>query len=539
MSRQIPLLLALLAVLGLPIFLRPKGLDLGAGAGRTVVIISPHNESIRSELGRAFEAWYQARRGQQVHVDWRTPGGTSEIARYVDSEYVGAFEHYWKDTLHRPWSSAVEASFASRKVTLNADPAQDSVEQQARRAFLDSAVSCKLDLFFGGGAFDFQQASGKGQLVDCGFLKAHPEMFGDGPGQIPKIVGGEAYWDPQGRWIGTAISAFGICYNTDVLKRRGLPSPVTWSDLGSPGYAHGIALANPTQSGSMTKALEMLIQQQMQERVTKARALGDVSPDLEKKAVAEGWSDAMRLLMRIGANARYFTDSSGKISLDVAAGEAAAGMVIDFYGRFESEAVREPDGYSRLQYVDAEGGTSYGVDPIGLFRGAPNADVARDFIDFVMSPEGQKLWNWKVGVAGGPRKYALRRLPVLPALYAPEFRDLRTDPDVNPYELAKKFTYHDAWTGPLFRQIAFVFRVMCIDPHEELQSAWDALSKAQFPVEAMNVFQDVSVVDYAVATGRMRDALGGDKIREVQLAKELADHFRAQYARARELAGGS
>jgi hypothetical protein len=55
----------------------------------------------------------------------------------------------------------------------------------------------------------------------------------------------------------------------------------------------------------------------------------------------------------------------------------------------------------------------------------------------------------------------------------------------------------------------------------------------------MSVFQDVSAVDYAVVTGRMRDALSGDKIREVQLAKELADHFRAQYARAQALAGGS
>ena len=60
----------------------------------------------------------------------------------------------------------------------------------------------------------------------------------------------------------------------------------------------------------------------------------------------------MQLLMKIGANARYFTDASTKIALDVEAGEAAAGMTIDFYGRFQSEAVRKPDGSSRLQYVE-------------------------------------------------------------------------------------------------------------------------------------------------------------------------------------------
>jgi len=150
----------------------------------------------------------------------------------------------------------------------------------------------------------------------------------------------------------------------------------------------------------------------------------------------------------------------------------------------------------------------------------------------VMSPEGQKLWNWKAGAPGGPRHRALRRLPILPALYAPEFQPLRTDPDVNPYELARTFIYHEQWTSPLFRQIAFVFRVMCIDPQDELDDAWAALQTAHFPADAMKTFEDVSAVDYAAATGRLRDALAGDKIREVQIARELSDHFREQYARA-------
>jgi len=153
-----------------------------------------------------------------------------------------------------------------------------------------------------------------------------------------------------------------------------------------------------------------------------------------------------------------------------------------------------------------------------------------------MSPEGQKLWNWKIGAPGGPRHFALRRLPVLPALYAAEYRPLRSDPDVNPYELARTFAYHDQWTTPLFRQIAFIFRVMCIDSHEELQEAWSTLQAAQFPTEAMQTFEDVRVIDYAAANGRIREALIGDKIHEVQLAKELADHFRAQYARAAVMA---
>ena len=521
-SKNLAVILILLAVLLGPIALRPRR-DAAPRAGeRALVLITPHNEAIRAEFGRAFSAHWLAKTGTRVHMDFRTPGGTSEIGRYVAGEYVGAFQNYWTRTLGKTWSATVERNFANAKA-----PADDPLAQEARKVFLASDVSCKMDLFFGGGAIDFQSQAAAGYLVDSGFVAAHPEIFNDA--NIPQTLSGERFYDPQGLWIGNVVSSFGIVYNTDSLARLGIAQPPTrWDDLGDPAYFHEIALANPTQSSSVNKSFEMLIQQQM---------LGEVARGgPEAEAVRAGWAKAMRLLMRIGANARYFTNASTKISIDVGAGEAAAGMTIDFYGRFQSEAVRKPDGSSHVQYVNAVGGTSVGVDPIGLFRGAPNADVAKEFIAFVMSPEGQRLWNWKVGEPGGPQRYALRRLPILPKLYASEFKPLRSDPEVNPYELAKTFTYHEKWSAPLFRSIAFIFRVMCIDTHDELVEAWSALIAAGFPPEAAAVFADVSAVDYEAAGGRVREALGPKKIREVQLAKELADGFRAQYRRAAELA---
>ena len=527
------LFVALLAVLIGPIALRPKR-DAAPRAGeRALVLVTPHNEAIRAEFGRAFTAHYLAKTGRRVHMDFRTPGGTSEIGRYVAGEYVGAFQNYWTRTLGKPWSATVERNFASAKA-----PADDPLAQEARKAFLASEVSCKMDLFFGGGAFDFQSQAAAGYLVDCGFVAAHPEVFNDA--NVPQTLSGEPFYDPKGRWIGSVVSSFGIVYNTDSLARLGIAQPpARWDDLGEPAYFHEIALANPTQSSSVNKSFEMLIQQQMQAEVEGRKSKvegGALSPDAEMQAVAAGWTRAMRLLMRIGANARYFTNASTKISIDVGAGEAAAGMTIDFYGRFQSEAVRKADGSSHVQYVNAAGGTSVGVDPIGLFRGAPNSDVAKEFIAFVLSPEGQKLWNWKVGEPGGPQRYALRRLPILPQLFAPEFKPRRSDPEVNPYELAKTFTYHEKWSASLFRSIAFIFRVMCIDTHDELVESWRSLIAAGFPPEASATFANVSAVDYEAAGGRIREALGPKKIREVQLAKELADGFRAQYRQAAELA---
>jgi ABC-type Fe3+ transport system substrate-binding protein len=531
MGKNLLLAAALLIVLVGPVFFRPEQ-DARPRAGeRTLTVITPHNESIRYEFGQAFAAWHEARSGQRVRVDFRTPGGTSEIARFIDGEFLSAFQNHWENTLRRPWTENVKRGFSDPKLTPDAAPGDDTPEMQARRAFLESNVGCKLDVFFGGGAYDFQQASAKGQLVDSGFIAAHPELFGEGEGQIPVKLSGEPFYDPKGRWIGNVVSAFGIVYNSDVLEKLGITEPPRrWSDLADPRYFRHIALANPTQSSSINRAFEMVIQQQIAQEIA-----GRQTSDADPAAVAAGWERAMRLLQRIGANARYFTDSSTKPSLDVGAGDCAAGMTIDFYARFQAEALAHR-GTPYLHYVDAEGGTSIGVDPIGMFRGAPDAVLAREFIAFVMSVEGQKLWNWKAGTPGGPRRYALRRLPVLPLLYAEEFKPLRSDPAVQPYEMARGFTYRDAWTSKLFRAQAFIVRVMCIDPHEELTEAWRALIAAGFPPEAAAEFDRVSHVSYSAAIERIQPVLGPNKIGEVRLAKELADIFREQYRRAADLA---
>ena len=195
----------------------------------------------------------------------------------------------------------------------------------------------------------------------------------------------------------------------------------------------------------------------------------------------EGWAEAMRLFRRLGANARYFTDQSTKIPLDVASGDAAAGMCIDYYGRFQAEAAAAAGRPGRVGFVTARGETSINPDPIALLRGAPHRELAIAFIEFVLSDEGQKLWGFRRGVPGGPERYALRRLPIVPHLYDHAFDAHRADPEENPYEEARDFVYHRAWTGPLYGALAFVVRVMCVDPEEELQQAYGALAKAGFP----------------------------------------------------------
>jgi spermidine/putrescine-binding protein len=217
-------------------------------------------------------------------------------------------------------------------------------------------------------------------------------------------------------------------------------------------------------------------------------------------------------------------------------------MTIDFYGRFQKQTVLRADGSSRVGYSNAEGGTSFGADPIALLRGAPNSELARAFIEYVMT-DGQKIWGLKAGAPGGPKEHALFRLPILPALYGPEYAALSVDPAARPYDAAKSFTYHGSRTGRLFPTIAFVIRVMCIDTHPELLDAWEALIHARradgtFPPEAWAKFSDVSCVDYAQARDNLSPALSrrASKIVQVQLAEQLATKFRANYRAAARLA---
>ena len=50
-----------------------------------LIIVSPHNEQIRGEFSRAFEAWHEKKFNAPVQVVWSTPGGTSEIRKLLVS----------------------------------------------------------------------------------------------------------------------------------------------------------------------------------------------------------------------------------------------------------------------------------------------------------------------------------------------------------------------------------------------------------------------------------------------------------------------
>lgn len=534
MHRLLAVLLALAAVIAAPVLMKP------AASARTkdfpekdrLVIITPHVESIRHEFGIAFQRWMKEKYGRDVVIDWRVPGGgTSEIAKVVSSEYLASLEVYWKR--HRGGSSPWNDQFGREFM-------EASSKSEARAVWLASDIGIGIDLFFGGGVPDFSEMKKKGCLVPgdakagtgvAGVKATHPDWFSDKA--IPAKWAGETYIDPDLAWAGACLSSFGVCYNIDFHERRHIsPFPQQWADLTNPIYQNQVALADPGKSGTVVKMMETILQQAMQ-----AAAKDATTPEAKKAAWDAGWLQGLSIIQRIGANARYWTDFATKIPLDVCQGEAGAGMCIDFYARSFIEQLQEANGRSRMGFTLPVGGTTPSVDPIGMFRGAPNPELATRFIEFTLSMDGQRLWAFKKGEPGGPVRTALRRLPLRRDYYTPENLAHASDPEVLPFAAGNALVYDSTLTGSSFSAIRLVIRAMCLDTHEELKEAWAALIENHFPPQATAALGDLHLINRATVTGSIADTLKqGDKLVTAELSRTLAQQFRQQYAHVTDLA---
>jgi iron(III) transport system substrate-binding protein len=490
--RFLPILLLLAVVIATPILLR-RSTELAA-AGKAedrLVILTPHNETIRSEFGEAFARHWKEKTGRTLYIDWRIPGGTSDIARVIDSSFKAA------DEIKVP--------------------------------------GIGVDLFFGGGEPDFKLQADKGRFVELEVFTTHPEWFEDDV--IPARFTGENYYDSGHLWVGTCLSQMGICYNKDTVKRLGVLPPRRWEDLGDPAYAGYIALADPTKSGSVGRTYEMMIQEQMK-RVIMEKGDSDASKE-------EGWKRGLNLLQAMAANARYYTDSASKIPHDVAQGDAAAGTCIDFYGRSYEEKLGKR-GESRLLWTAPLGGTSISVDPIAVFRGAPRPDIAQEFVTYCLSEAGQLLWNVRAGLPGGPRETSPRRLPVRRDLYTVENLPRFADPDALPYERSGGFEYDYALTGKAFNAMRQIFRAMCMDPHQEMKHAWEEMRESEISASGSTItvasaqFFDTSHLTYDRVMNEIVPLVGRkDNMAKLEISREMArisETFRSNYKKAAEIA---
>lgn len=431
-----------------------------AGEGSSLVIVTPHVAQIREEFGAAFARWHAREFPAEpgVRIDWRVPGGTSEIVKQFRAEYEAAVR---------------SASRDGRLLVLKWDGDAHSCEVTL------PARSMGADLMFGGGHYEHDQLrAGVTVRVRVGdrpvaALVRISEPAGFEKGRLTgreeswfraNRIGNQALYDEDQYWIGVAMSSFGIVFNRELLAERGLHEPRQFTDLTGFGYFRSVALTDPRQSGSVTTTYESILNK-------------------------EGWDEGWRILRAMGANARSFASASTKPPVDVSQGEAIAGLAIDFYGRAQAQSVlaagQDPE-TSRVGYVDPRGAVYIDADPISVLRGCPNPALARRFIEFCLTDEGQALWQFPpttsaagrynpTGPGGarlGPARYALRRMPSREAMYG-RYLDHFVD-RVNPFEIAAPLPDR-RWR----RAIDVMMGAFAVDTLDELREAWGALHTAR------------------------------------------------------------
>lgn len=403
------LLLSGMALLvAVPVAARRSAPEAPANAAQ-VIVVSPHNEQIRQEFGRAYSEWHQREFGQPATVIWNSPGGTSEIRKTLVASYTAALRAH-------------------------------------------KAPGGNADVLFGGGSFEFDQMAQPlvvdGQITTTSILEPlpfSPEFLKETYGE-PTIAGRRLY-HAGGAWYGSALSAFGIVYNTEVLARLHVDPPTGWTALADPRLEGWVALVNPAQSGSVATAMETIL-------------------------LREGWVEGWRIMRRAGGNARSISGSATRAPVEVAQGEAAEAFAIDFYGRFQQQAVADGGSPDRVGYIDPVDKTTVDPDPIALLTGAPHREEAERFIRFVLSPEGQRLWQYRAGSPGGPQQFELRRLPVHQAVIAKDM-DRFVD-KVDPRQIVR--------TAPPDNKdvrdfVTPLFVAMTMDNRSLLRQAWACIAR--------------------------------------------------------------
>jgi spermidine/putrescine-binding protein len=255
------------------------------------------------------------------------------------------------------------------------------------------------------------------------------------------------------------------------------------------------------------------------------RAMQDATDAGESADI--GWARGMGLIRQIAANARMFTDSGTIVPSIVSTGDVAAGMAIDFQARSQVDAVQMSDS-SRMGYIEPLAATAITPDPVAMVAGAQHPEIAKHFIEFLLSESGQRLWNVRAGAPGGPKSTSLRRLPIMKSVYASpvNFTDR-----VNPYVASGRFNTKAERTksSPV---VALLVELSCIEPLDELRQTRKMILASPRAKE-LDAKLGLFPFDQREALARAKQWLAADVLQRLELQRKWSEAFRAEYVTLR------
>ncbi len=246
----------------------------------------------------------------------------------------------------------------------------DSAELAATLA--EEGDNSPADVFFA------QDAGSLGAVADEGLLAKLTE------GQLDRVD--ERYRDPEGQWVGTSGRARVVAYNTDELQEDELPDSI--AGFTDPRWKGKLGVP-PTNAS-------------FQAFVTAMR-------------LSAGEDEARTWLEKIKANEPKFYEKNAQIVEALAAGEIEIGFVNHYYlGLLKKE---QPDAPVANHFLRAgDPGALVNAAGVGIVEGTDDEGAARDFVDFLLSDEGQRFYPEEAEEAEYPLVAGIEGPEGLPAL---------------------------------------------------------------------------------------------------------------------------
>ncbi|MDI9371237.1 MAG: ABC transporter substrate-binding protein [Synergistaceae bacterium] len=206
----------------------------------------------------------------------------------------------------------------------------------------------QADVFFGGIADAF--VAGKGEGIFEHYVPAGAE-------EIPAV-----YRDPEGYWTGVAMDPLCFMFNRAFLEKNSLTAPTSWNDLLDPVYNNGLIMADARTAGTAVSRLFSLV-------------------------LAMGEDEAYAYQRKLDKNIQQYTKSGAGGAIPIGRGQAAGGVF------FIVDALEmQQTGYDVVISYPVEG-VVYGVEAMGLVKGAKNPETARKFLDWAAGADMQRIYE--------------------------------------------------------------------------------------------------------------------------------------------------
>ena len=246
----------------------------------------------------------------------------------------------------------------------------------------------KTDIWFGGTGDPHLQAAEQGLSLEY---------------QSPSLVQLHPWAQQQAKQsgyktVGIYSGPLGFGYNTELIAKKKLAIPKTWSDLLKPEYKGEIQVSNPASSGTAYTMIATLVQLMGEEK-------------------------AFDYLKGLHKNVSQYTRSGVGPIKAVARGETAVSI------SFVHDGPQERMNGFPVSTVTPKDGTGAEIGSMSIVKGARNIELAKKFYEWALTPSAQEM-------EAAAKQFQL-----------PSNKNARLDPNVPDFKSIKFISYDYAKYG--------------------------------------------------------------------------------------------